>query len=78
MNNLNNVASIPNQVIRQQVKRQAHLAKTYDVVWIVDGRCRQVMKRNTLRPIANWEKKRLENSTHTTGKVLVVINGTYK
>ena len=78
MNNLNDVTSVPNRIARQQARRQAHLAKTFDVVWIVDGRCREVMKRNTLRPIANWEKKKLENSTYTTGKVLVVPNGTYK
>ena len=77
MNNLNNVASIPNQVIRQQVKRQAHLAKTYDVVWIVDGRCRQVILRDISKGIAAWKKLKSENSTHT-GKVLVVLNGTYK
>jgi len=78
MNNLNNVTSIPNSVSKQQARRQQYVnTTTFDVVWIVDGRCREVIRRNTLRPIAIWEKKKAENRNYTTGKVLVVPNGTY-
>jgi len=69
---------IQNSTRNQHTRRNTYNTKTFDVIWMVNGQCREVLMRNTLRPIALWEKKKKENSTHTTGKVLVVENGTYK
>lgn len=46
--------------------------KKWNLVWIVDGKIKETILTNAERNLCYWEKRKLENSTHTMGKLVLV------
>ncbi len=59
--------------------RVGHLnpPKTYDLVWLVGGKCKEIVMRNTKKPLALWKKKQVQ-SNYRQGLLVVAENGLYK
>lgn len=49
----------------------------FDVVYMVNGVCKEVLHRNVQKPLAYFLRNKAKNSTHRSGLVMVVANGTY-
>lgn len=58
--------------IRKQID---YNSKTWDLVWIVDGKVKEVILTNENRGICYWKKQQLENSTHKMGKLVLQEHG---
>ena len=50
----------------------------YDLLWIVGGQVKEVLDRNKPKTLMLWLKKQKENSTHKSGKLVLMENGTHK
>lgn len=51
---------------------------TFDVVYMINGKCKEILHRNIAKPLAYFLRNQAKDSTHKTGLVMVVKNGTYK
>ena len=56
---------------------QLNPPKTYDLVWLVGGKCMEIVMSNTQKPLALWKKKTIQ-FIYTQGILVVVENGLYK
>lgn len=49
--------------------------KTWDLVWIVDGKIKETILTNENRGLCYWRKGQLEKTTHTMGKLVLQEHG---
>jgi hypothetical protein len=57
------------------LKQVDYNSKTWDLVWIVDGKVKEVILTNENRGLCYWRKGILENSTHKMGKLVLQEHG---
>lgn len=58
--------------------RQKYLNEKVDLVWMLNGVVKEVIERNKTRSQLAFLKTKLKNSTHKTGALVYLVNGTHK